>query len=222
MQKIIDKNSSDAGNWYDYACLYGRMNRVDNAMNALEKAFECSYRNFGHLKYDYDMNILRDFPRYKKLVVKYQAFHEEFRQKANVPVLGNTEEIISEIAFTRHVGGTFEIPCQINDLPLQMIFDTSASDVTISSVEANVMLKNRYLSDKDIKGKRYYMVAAGDFSARAVITLLEVMIGNILLKNVEASIVGEQRVPLLFGQSAMERFDTTPIDNDRNKFIIKY
>ncbi len=35
-----------------------------------------------------------------------------------------------------------------------MIFDTGASDVTISSVEANFMLKNDYLSSKDIKGLR--------------------------------------------------------------------
>lgn len=222
MQKIIDEDPSDAGNWYDYACLYGRMNRIVDAMNALEKAFECGYRNFGHLEYDYDMDILRDLPRYKELVAKYKAIHAEFLQKADIPVAEQTEETVSEIAFTRHTGGTFEVPCQINGLPLQMIFDTGASDVTISSVEANFMLKNRYLSDKDIKGKRYYQVATGELSAGAVITLREVMIGDVLLKNVEASVVGDQRAPLLFGQSAMERFGTITIDNEQNKLIIKH
>lgn len=222
MQKIIDENPSDAGNWYDYACLYGRMNRVDDAMAALKKAFELGYRNFGHLEYDYDMDILRDLPSYKDLVDKYKAIHEEFLQKSDIPVVDKTEGTISEIAFTRHVGGTFEVPCQINGLPLQMIFDTGASDVTISSVEANFMLKNRYLSDKDIKGKRYYQVATGELSAGAVITLREVMIGDVLLKNVEASVVGDQRAPLLFGQSAMERFGAITIDNERNKLIIKH
>lgn len=222
MQKIINEDPTDAGNWYDYACLYGRMNRVDDAMNALEKAFELGYRNFGHLEYDYDMDILRDLPRYKELVAKYKAIHEEFLQKSDIPVSENAGQTISEIAFTRHTGGTFEVPCQINGLPLQMIFDTGASDVTISSVEANFMLKNRYLSDKDIKGKRYYQVATGELSAGAVITLREVMIGDVLLKNVEASVVGDQRAPLLFGQSAMERFGTITIDNEQNKLIIKH
>ena len=222
MQKIIDEDPSDAGNWYDYACLYGRMNRIDDAMNALEKAFELGYRNFGHLEYDYDMDILRDLPRYQELVAKYKAIHDEFLQKSDIPVSENAGQTISEIAFTRHTGGTFEVPCQINGLPLQMIFDTGASDVTISSVEANFMLKNRYLSDKDIKGKRYYQVATGELSAGAVITLREVMIGDVLLKNVEASVVGGQRAPLLFGQSAMERFGTITIDNEQNKLIIKH
>ena len=222
MQKIIDENPSDAGNWYDYACLYGRMNRINDAMKALEKAFELGYRNFRHLEYDYDMDVLRDLPGYKELVVKYKAIHEEFLQKADIPVVEKTEDTISEIAFTRHVGGTFEVPCQINGLPLQMIFDTGASDVTISSVEANFMLKNRYLSDKDIKGKRYYQVATGELSAGAVITLREIMIGDVKLKDVEASVVNNQRAPLLFGQSAMERFGTITIDNENNKLIIKH
>lgn len=102
-----------------------------------------------------------------------------------------------------------------------MLFDTGASDVTISSVEANFMLKNRYLSDKDIKGKRYHQVATGELSAGTVITLREVMIRDVLLKNVEASVVGDQRAPLLFGQSAMERFGIITIDNEQNKLIIK-
>ena len=106
MQKIIDEDPSDAGNWYDYACLYGRMNRIEDAMNALEKAFECGYRNFGHLEYDYDMDILRDLPRYKELVAKYKAIHAEFLQKADIPVAEQTEETVSEIAFTRHTQKT--------------------------------------------------------------------------------------------------------------------
>ena len=118
-------------------------------------------------------------------------------------------------------GGTFEIPCEINGLPLQMIFDTGASDVTISSVEANFMLKNGYLLDKDVKGKRYYQVANGQLSEGTVITLREIKVGDAVLKNVDASVVNSQRAPLLLGQSVMERFGTITIDNSDNKLIIK-
>lgn len=48
------------------------------------------------------------------------------------------------------------------------------------------------------------------------------MIGDVLLKNVEASIVSDQRAPLLFGQSAMERLGTIIINNEQNKLIIKH
>lgn len=222
MQKIIDENPSDDGNWYDQSCLYARMGRIDDALDALEKAFECGYRDFGHMEHDYDMDPLRDLPRYKELVTKYKTIHQDFLKKMDIPISEPVEKITSEITFTRRNGGTFEVPCQINGLPLQMIFDTGASDVTISSVEANFMLKNRYLHEKDIKGKRYYQIATGELSTGDVITLREVMIGDICLKDVNASVVKNQNAPLLIGQSALERFGAITIDNEHNKLIIKH
>ena len=132
------------------------------------------------------------------------------------------EVVVTEIAMTRKPGGTFEIPCDINGLPLQMIFDTGASDVTISSVEANFMLKNGYLSEKDVKGKRYYQIANGQLSEGTIVTLREVKIGDAVLRNVDASVVNSQKAPLLLGQSVMERFGTITIDNINNKLFIKH
>ena len=221
MQKIIDEDPADAGNRYDEACLYVRLGRYDDALDRLEKAFECGYRNFVHLTYDRDMDPLRDLPRYKELVARYKALHEEMLRSSEIPV-AETNTAISEIAFTRHTGGTFEIPCDINGLPLQMLFDTGASDVTISSVEANFMLKNGYLAASDVKGHRYYQVADGQLTEGTVITLREVKIGDAILRNVDASVVKSQRAPLLLGQSVMERFGTITIDNQNNKLIIKH
>lgn len=65
-------------------------------------------------------------------------------------------------------------------------------------------------------------MATGELSAGTIITLREVMIGDVLLKNVEASVVGDQRAPLLFGQSAMERLGIITIDNEQNKLIINH
>ena len=41
-------------------------------------------------------------------------------------------------------GGVSIIPCKVNGLNLNFIFDTGASDVSISLTEANFMLKNGY------------------------------------------------------------------------------
>ena len=103
-----------------------------------------------------------------------------------------------------------------------MIFDTGASDVTISSVEANFMLKNGQLSSKDIKGKNHYMTASGDIHEGTVITLKEVKVGDAILHNVDASVVKNQKAPLLLGQSVLEKFGTITIDNINNKLIIKH
>ena len=222
MDKIIAADPDDAGNHYDRACLYARMGRLDDSVAALRTAFEKGYRSFGHIRNDDDMDPIRDLPAFKALLAEYQAKHDAYLQENDLAAAVEREEVVTEIAMTRKPGGTFEIPCDINGLPLQMIFDTGASDVTISSVEANFMLKNGYLSEKDVKGKRYYQIANGQLSEGTIVTLREVKIGDAVLRNVDASVVNSQKAPLLLGQSVMERFGTITIDNINNKLFIKH
>ena len=222
MDKIIAADPEDDGNYYDRACLFARMGKLDESIASLRTAFEKGYRNFGHIADDDDMDSVRDLPEFKALVDEYRAKHNAYLKEHELAAGEEREVTVTEIEMTRKPGGTFEIPCDINGLQLQMIFDTGASDVTISSVEANFMLKNGYLSEKDVKGKKYYQIANGEISAGTVITLREVKIGDAVLRNVDASVVKSQKAPLLLGQSAMERFGTITIDNINNKLLIKH
>lgn len=221
MNKVIESDPEAAGNYYDQACLYSRMGRLQESVAALRIAFEKGYRDFTHIGVDDDMGAVRNLPEFKALMEEYEAKHAACLKELELAI-PEKEETVTEIAVKRNPGGTFEIPCDINGLALQMIFDTGASDVTISSVEVNFMFKNGYLSDKDIKGKRYYQVANGQINEGTVITLREVKIGDAVLHNVDASVVKSQKAPLLLGQSAMERFGTITIDNQNNKLIIKH
>lgn len=221
MDRIIAADPDYDGNYYDRACLYSRMGRPEESLTALRTAFERGYRDFAHIRQDDDMDAVRDLPEFKAMMQEYEAKLEELLKEFELsePV---REESITEVAIKRNPGGTFEIACDINGLPLQMIFDTGASDITISSVEANFMLKNGYLSEKDVKGKKYYQIANGQLSEGTVITLREVKVGDAVLRNVDASVVKSQKAPLLLGQSAMERFGTITIDNINNKLLIKH
>ena len=221
LEKIIQDNPFESGNWYDKACLFSRMGLLDEAVAALEKALEMGFCSFGHIEHDDDLDPIREREDFKKMVDTYseklqeriKAFYEESEEKKDT--------LITEVSISRHSGGTFEVPCSVNGLNLNMLFDTGASDVTISSVEANFMLKNDYLSVSDIKGKKYYQIANGDLTEGTVITLKEVKVGNAVLRNVDASVVKSQKAPLLLGQSVMERFGTITIDNINSKLIIK-
>ncbi len=225
MDRIIASDPGNAGHYYDRACLYARMGRLEESVAALRMAFEKGYRSFAHIRMDDDMDPIRDLPAFRELVNEYEAIHQKYlEEKGFGPKEGTSEfkePMTVAVALKRQTGGTFEIPCDINGLQLRMIFDTGASDVTISSVEANFMLKNGYLSEKDVKGKRYYQIANGQLNEGTVVTLREVKIGDAVLHNVDASVVKSQKAPLLLGQSAMERFGTITIDNDNNKLIIK-
>ena len=103
--------------------------------------------------------------------------------------------------------------CQINGLPLHFVFDTGASDVSISQVEANFMLKNGYLGASDVMGKQRYLDANGNVSEGTVVNLKNVNFGGLDLNNVRASVVKNQKAPLLLGQSVLGRLGKIEIDN---------
>lgn len=217
----------EPGIYYDQACLYARTGRSDDAVKALRNALEHGYRNLRHIEDDEDLDPVRNIPEYQLLMEKYSKEHGEFVERLRSEIskeFGAKEGsgTVTEVAFKRHQGGTFEIPCEINGLPLKMLFDTGASSVSVSSVEANFMLKNGYLSNSDFGGKEYYLTADGNISEGTKITLREVKIGDFILKNVKASVTYNQKAPILLGQSVMERFGTITIDNIGGKLLIKH
>lgn len=117
-------------------------------------------------------------------------------------------------------GGVYTIPCKVNDLALKFIFDTGASNVSISLSEALFMLKNGYLSEGDLGGSEYYRIANGEIAEGTKVVLRKIEIGEKTLFNIEASIVHSLEAPLLLGQSVMERLGQFTIDYATNSLII--
>lgn len=109
-------------------------------------------------------------------------------------------------------GGVYTVPCKINGLPLKFIFDTGASDVSISLTEAMFMLKNGYLQKEDIGEEIYFSIANGDVSKGTKINIREVEFGGLKLYNIDASIVHENSAPLLLGQSVIEKLGKIQIE----------
>ena len=131
---------------------------------------------------------------------------------------GSENVSATEIPFTKE-SGVYKVKCKINGLPLHFVFDTGASDVTISMVEATFMMKNGYLTGNDVVGSQRYMDANGDVSVGTIINLRDVDFGGQSLINVRASVVRNQKAPLLLGQSVLGRLGKIEIDN--GKSVIK-
>lgn len=112
-------------------------------------------------------------------------------------------------------GGVYYIPAEINGVEMEFIFDTGASNITISDTEAIFLYKQGKLTQNDIIGKQDYMIADGTIAEGTVIILRTVKIGNKTLENVEASIVHNSNAPLLMGQSALSMFGKISIDYDK-------
>jgi len=103
---------------------------------------------------------------------------------------------------------------------LKFIFDTGASNVTISLAEALYMMKNGYLDSEDILGREYFTDATGEISAGTKIILRKLDFAGLTLYNVEATIVHELDAPLLLGQSAMIKLGKFQIDPNSGILVI--
>lgn len=78
------------------------------------------------------------------------------------------------------------------------------------------MMKNGYLSSKDVVGNQRYVDANGEVSVGTVINLKDVNFSGLNLTNVRASVVRNQKAPLLLGQSVLSRLGKIEIDNSKN------
>ena len=159
-------------------------------------------------------------PEFKELVEQYKKiFESEIAE--NITADATYEDYIAEIPFTKE-NGVYKVKCSINNLPLYFVFDTGASDVSISSVEATFMMKNGYLKSTDVIGKQNYMMANGEISAGTVLNIRNVNFGGLNLDNIRASVVHNQTAPLLLGQSVLNRLGNIEIDNVRGVLKITY
>lgn len=199
-------------NFYDAACLHSLIGDTITSLSYLRKAFENGFRRFAHLRKDDDMQNVRATVGYKALYEEFwQKYQEELKQQ-DAETIDKLEEVTYEVPFTASNGVT-KVDCTINGLPLNFIFDTGASDVTISQTEANFMFKNGYLAQKDIVGKQRYQTADGNISVGTVFILNKINFGGLELNSVRASVVANQKAPLLLGQTVLQRLGKIEIDN---------
>ncbi len=103
---------------------------------------------------------------------------------------------------------------------MKFIFDSGASNVTISLTEALFMLKNDYLSEQNIIGTNKFSIANGEIMEGTRIILNSIIIGGIELRNVEASIVHTPNAPLLLGQSALSKLGKYNFDYFNNTLTV--
>jgi clan AA aspartic protease (TIGR02281 family) len=132
----------------------------------------------------------------------------------------NVESSNQNVIQMKSNGGVSVIPCKVNGLNLNFIFDTGASNVSISMTEATFMFKNGYLNKEDIIGSNNYRDANGNVNEGIIVNIREIEIGGIQLRNVKATIVKNNRAPLLLGQTAISKLGNIQLDLKSNTLII--
>lgn len=216
MNTIMARDSTRAGTFYEAACLYSRMKKTKEALSYLEKCLSMGYKRFAHISIDHDMDNIRELPKFRELIKIYKE-KAESESDVDENKLSSARETTTEIPFSKDESSNLcNVKCVINELPLYFIFDTGASSVSLSQVEATFMMKNGYLSEKDVVGNAYFSDAVGNVNVGTIINLRKVDFGGLELTNVKASVVKNQKAPLLLGQSVLGRLGKIEIDNGKH------
>lgn len=79
-----------------------------------------------------------------------------------------------------------------------------------------------FLSPNDIIGRQNYLTADGEITEGTVVNLRNVDFGGLELNNIKASIVKNQKAPLLLGQSVLNRLGKIEIDNGKRVLKVTY
>lgn len=145
--------------------------------------------------------------------------HKERQSKVNDKLVRNS--IGKTVVKMEKANGVYEIPTEINGIPMRFIFDTGAGIISISVTEATFLYKQGKLSQEDIVGNANFTDANGNVSEGTIIILKTVKLGERVLTNVEASVVHNLRAPLLMGQSALEKFGKISIDYQKGEIIFE-
>lgn len=98
-----------APNYYNQACCLSRLGQLDEALAAIEKAFEFNYLDLDAMKTDADLDAIREDPRYKALVDSvnyndhYVVYAPEGLPEGPVPLIvvlhsrgGNEEQVLEQ------------------------------------------------------------------------------------------------------------------------------
>ena len=152
----------------------------------------------------------------------HKSGHDK-RERMNATSTTCSQEISREQKIRGHAivnmekqDGVYYVPIKVNGLDLKFIFDTGASSISLSSAEALVMIRQGLISEEDIVGQEQFQDATGGISAGTKIRLRTIEIGNVILRNVEATIVDNIQAPLLLGQTALSKFGKVTIDYNKN------
>lgn len=112
-------------------------------------------------------------------------------------------------------GGVYRIPCTVNGAKMKFIFDTGASNVSLSMPMAEYLFDNDYIKEDDLIGIGKAQTADGTIIDHLKINLRKIEIGGLKLTNVEAIVIASQNAPLLLGQSAIQKLGQVQLNGDK-------
>jgi tetratricopeptide (TPR) repeat protein len=210
---------------YNAACLYAIVGLKKEAIAHLDTSIQKGNVDLDYMKFDPDLQSIRNeeacVQLFATLAIKLKpVLEKEFARQASTFNSKFAKRDFQIPFVPQNHGGTFDVKGSINGLELKMLYDTGASNVTISKLEEDFMLKNGYLSEADFVGENRFQLANGADVKGRLYVVKDFELGGEVIHNVEITAMPNAKAHILLGQSVMARFGKFVIDNQRN--VIKF
>lgn len=109
--------------------------------------------------------------------------------------------------------GVYTIPCWVNGLKGDFIFDTGAANTSLSQEFVNELLRRKLLSQSDFTGAIQTRNASGVIDNNTTIHIKQLKLGNRIIYNVRAIVATSQKAPLLLGLNVIDLLGEWSMNN---------
>ncbi len=110
--------------------------------------------------------------------------------------------------------GVYKIPCLVNGAKMNILFDSKASNATISSPIAKYLIENDYVSNSDLIGRLGENSSDADGLDHIILNLHDVEISGNHLTNVPVVVLDSQTVPLILCLSTLQKLGNVRINGN--------
>lgn len=117
-------------------------------------------------------------------------------------------------------GNLFSVDAKVCGILKQLILDSGASDVIISSDTEHELIEKKLISEKDFLTSSLYRLADGRIVQARRLIIPSIKIGSFTVENVICSVNPSSDIQLL-GKSILNRFSKWTIDNNANTLMLE-
>jgi len=119
-----------------------------------------------------------------------------------------------------HEDNCYIVPVKLNGIPMKMMLDTGAANISISIIEYEFFKKQNLLSEKCV-GETECSIADGSIVKAYTTKIAEVELGGEVVNDIECVVMPQSDAPLLLGMNVLRKFGNIRIDYNRNLLILK-
>ena len=118
-----------------------------------------------------------------------------------VPVSALADDYVVKM---KRKSGVYSLPCEVNGVRRDFIFDTGAANTSLSQEFVNELLQKKRLLQTDFAGAIQTRNASGVIDNNTIVNIRQLKVGNRMIYNVRAIIAVSQKAPLLLGLNAID------------------